>query len=205
MPTSMKKSYVALTAIVACSLVALGAGCERSETDQRDVMNDQNQMGQQGENLPVAQPQDQGVMVGGAMMVASKNIVENAMMANNVTTLVKAVKAAGLDTTLSGPGPFTVFAPTDSAFGKIPTSTLETLLKPENKADLTAILTYHVVPGALRSSDLQDGRMLTTVNGKTLKVERNGNEVRVGGVMVETADVISSNGVTHVIGTVLMP
>ncbi len=147
----------------------------------------------------------EGVMVGGALMVRSMNIVENALNANNVTTLVAAVKAAGLVQTLSGPGPFTVFAPTNDAFSALPAGTVDTLLKPENKAQLTSILTYHVVPGALRAADLKEGQMLTTVNGSTLKVTKRDGNTYVNGVMIQTADVISSNGVTHVVPSVLMP
>ncbi|MDB4978961.1 MAG: hypothetical protein JWM56_1147 [Candidatus Peribacteria bacterium] len=147
----------------------------------------------------------EGVMVGGALMVPSLNIVENASNANNVTTLVAAVKAADLVATLSGPGPFTVFAPTDSAFAKLPAGTVDTLLKPENKAKLAAILTYHVVPGRLTAADLTDGQTLTTVNGQELKVSVKDGVVMINGAKVETADVISSNGVTHVIDTVLLP
>ena len=149
---------------------------------------------------------EQGVMVGGAMMVPSKNIVENAMNANNVKTVVAAVQAAGLVETLSGKGPFTVFAPTDMAFGKLPAGTVETLVKPENKAKLTSILTYHVVPGAWKASDIKEGeQMVKTVNGKELKITKKDGKVWVNNAMVEIADVISSNGVTHVIDTVLMP
>jgi uncharacterized surface protein with fasciclin (FAS1) repeats len=147
-----------------------------------------------------------GVMVGGAMMVPNLNIVQNAMNANNVTTVVAAVQAAGLAETLSGPGPFTVFAPTNAAFEKLPAGTLETLLKPENKAKLVDILTYHVVAGAYTSADLKDGMTLTTVEGKTLMIKVQNGQVWINGAaMVETADVISSNGVTHVINSVLLP
>ncbi|MES2765407.1 MAG: fasciclin domain-containing protein [Bacteroidota bacterium] len=148
---------------------------------------------------------ERGVMVGGAMMVASKNIVENAVNANNVTTLVAAVKAAGLVETLSSKGPFTVFAPTDDAFKKIPQSTLNDLLKPENKAKLTSILTYHVIAGKLTANKLKNGAKLKTVNGETLTVTRKGNKVMINGVQVMIPNVLSNNGVTHVIGTVLMP
>ena len=149
---------------------------------------------------------EKGVMVGGAMMVPSKNIVENAVNANNVKTVVAAVVAAGLAETLSGKGPFTVFAPTDSAFAKLPAGTVETLVKPENKAKLTSILTYHVVAGAWKSTDLKEGeQMVKTLNGQELKITKKDGKVWVNNAMVETADVISSNGVTHVIDTVLMP
>lgn len=147
-----------------------------------------------------------GVEVGGAMMVPSLDIVDNAAKASNVTTVVAAVKAAGLVDTLKGPGPFTVFAPTNDAFAKLPAGTVDTLLKPSMKADLTSILTYHVVSGRYTAADLKDGMTLKTVNGATLKITVIGGKVMINGnAMVETADVISSNGVTHVIDTVLMP
>ncbi len=147
-----------------------------------------------------------GVEVGGAMMVPSLDIVDNAAKASNVTTVVAAVKAAGLVDTLKGPGPFTVFAPTNDAFAKLPAGTVDTLLKPSMKADLTSILTYHVVSGRYTAADLKDGMTLKTVNGATLKITVVGGKVMINGnAMVETADVISSNGVTHVIDTVLMP
>ena len=146
-----------------------------------------------------------GVMVGGAMMVPNLNIVQNAMKANNVTTVVAAVKAAGLVDTLSGPGPFTVFAPTDSAFRRIPKKTLAMLLLPENKDKLAAILTYHVVAGALKWNDLKNGQILTTVNGATLKVKKIGNAVWINNARIQITNVVSSNGVTHVINRVLMP
>lgn len=146
------------------------------------------------------------VMVGGQMMVRSQDIVDNAVRASNVTTVVAAVKAAGLVDTLKSAGPFTVFAPNNAAFAALPAGTVETLLKPENKGTLVDILTYHVVSGKYKSSDLTDGLVLTTVEGKTLTFTRvNGKLMINGSAMVETADVISSNGVTHVIDTVLMP
>ena len=149
---------------------------------------------------------EEWVMVGGAMMVASKNIVENAVEADNVTTLVAAVTAAGLVDTLSSEGPFTVFAPTNDAFAALPAGTVDTLLMAENKGKLTDILTYHVVAGAYTSADITDGLTLTTVQGETLMFDVMDGKVMINGsAMVETADVISSNGVTHVIDTVLIP
>jgi len=149
---------------------------------------------------------EEGVMVGGALMTPDKDIVENAMNASNVTTVVAAVKAAGLVDTLKGAGPFTVFAPNNAAFDKLPAGTVDTLLKTENKAKLTSILTYHVVPGTYRSSDLKDGMMLKTVNGQTITITMKDGKWMVNGTaMVETADVISKNGVTFVIDSVLMP
>ncbi|MBR2117604.1 MAG: fasciclin domain-containing protein [Afipia sp.] len=150
------------------------------------------------------------VMVGGAAMFPSKNIVQNAVNSKDHTTLVAAVKAAGLVDTLSSKGPFTVFAPTNAAFGKLPAGTVETLVKPESKATLTKILTYHVVPGKLNAADLTDGKKLTTVEGETLTVKLDGKKVwlidaKGGKSAVTIADVNQSNGVIHVVDTVLMP
>jgi len=146
-----------------------------------------------------------GVMVGGAMMRPTQTLVQNASGADNLTTLVAAVQAAGLAETLSGPGPFTVFAPPNAAFEALPDGTVESLLMPENREQLTGILTYHVVPGRLSASDLRDGQMLTTVNGETLRVTVRGDMVMVGDAHVTQADVYASNGVAHVIDKVLMP
>ena len=149
---------------------------------------------------------EQGVMVGGAMMLPSRDIVDNAVLASNVTTVVAAVKAAGLVETLKSAGPFTVFAPNNEAFAKLPAGTVETLLKPENKAKLTSILTYHVVSGAWKAEDLKDGeQMVKTVQGGEIKITKKDGKVWVNNAEVVTANVISSNGVTHVIDTVLMP
>jgi len=151
-----------------------------------------------------------GVMVGGAMMVPNKDIVDNAVNSTDHTTLVSAVKAAGLVETLKSAGPFTVFAPTNAAFDKLPAGTVNTLVMPENKAKLTTILTYHVVPGRLTAADLKDGQTLTTVEGETLTVMKKGDSVMLrdakGGMATVTIpNIIDSNGVTHVIDTVLMP
>ena len=155
--------------------------------------------------------------VGGAPMYPNKNIVENAVNSPIHKTLVAAVKAAGLVDTLSGPGPFTVFAPTDDAFAKLPAGTVDTLVQPENKATLTKILTYHVVPGKISSKELakmikKGGGMatLTTVEGGKLIAKISGSMITLtdekGGVStVTTADVFQSNGVIHVVDTVLMP
>ncbi len=155
------------------------------------------------------------VMVGGAAMYPSKNIVENAMNSADHTTLVAAVKAAGLVETLQGPGPFTVFAPTNAAFSKLPDGAVDTLLKPENKAKLTSVLTYHVVPGHMTSTDLKakmkNGKvMLKTVEGEDLTVGYMGGKWMVMDNSGNTAnitipDVMQSNGVIFVVDTVLMP
>jgi len=157
------------------------------------------------------------VTVGGAPMYPSKTIVENAVNSKDHTTLVAAVKAAGLVETLSSAGPFTVFAPTNAAFNKLPKGTVETLVKPENKTLLTSILTYHVVAGRLGSKELmqliKDGNgtaTLTTVAGGKLWVMRKGNTLWVkdekgATAQVSIKDVFQSNGVIHVVNSVLMP
>jgi uncharacterized surface protein with fasciclin (FAS1) repeats len=150
------------------------------------------------------------VMVGGAAMFPSKNIIQNAVNSKDHTTLVAAVKAAGLVETLEGRGPFTVFAPTNIAFGKLPAGTVDSLVKPENKATLTKILTYHVVPGKLEASSLTDGKKLKTVEGEELTVKHQDGKVWIvdakgGTSMVTIANVNQSNGVIHVVDTVLMP
>lgn len=138
------------------------------------------------------------------------NIVVLASNTGSLSTLVSAVKAAELVDTLQGTGPYTVFAPTNDAFAKLPAGTLDTLLKPENKEQLKAILTYHVVPGEVMASDLKDGQQITTVQGGTLTVKISGGQVQLidakGNVaIVEKADVDASNGVVHVINGVLLP
>jgi uncharacterized surface protein with fasciclin (FAS1) repeats len=150
------------------------------------------------------------VMVGGAAMFPSKNIVENAVNSKDHTTLVAAVKAAGLVETLQSKGPFTVFAPTNAAFGKLPAGTVDTLVKPENKATLTKILTYHVVPGKLDAASLTDGKKLKTAEGEELSVKLKDGKVWIvdakgGTSMVTISNVNQSNGVIHVVDTVLMP
>jgi uncharacterized surface protein with fasciclin (FAS1) repeats len=155
--------------------------------------------------------------VGGAAMYQTKDIVDNAINSKDHTTLVAAVKAAGLVDTLKSAGPFTVFAPTNAAFAKLPAGTVDTLLKPANKATLTAVLTYHVVPGAVDAKALTKqikagggSATLTTVQGGKLTATAKGNKVMItdtkGGVSnVTIADVYQKNGVIHVVDTVLMP
>lgn len=134
----------------------------------------------------------------------SKDIVDTAVSAGSFTTLVAAVQAAGLVETLKGEGPFTVFAPTDEAFAALPEGTVETLLKPENKDQLTAILTYHVVSGKVMSGDLSNNMMAPTVQGGDLTIMTEGG-VTVNGANVVSADVMASNGVIHVIDQVIIP
>jgi uncharacterized surface protein with fasciclin (FAS1) repeats len=136
---------------------------------------------------------------------AEKDIVDTAVAAGKFKTLAAALQAAGLVETLKGDGPFTVFAPTDDAFAKLPEGTVASLLKPENKEKLKGILTYHVAAAKAMSSDLSDGQDVKTVNGKSVKVRIDGKTVMVGDAKVVKADVAASNGVIHVIDTVLMP
>ena len=168
-------------------------------------------------NASMAQKMDKPVQVGGAPMYATKNIIENAVNSKDHTTLVAAVKAAGLVETLQSAGPFTVFAPTNEAFAKLPKGTVETLVKPENKATLTKILTYHVVAGKWDAKALakliKDGNgtaEIKTVSGGMLKASMKGGKIMLtdekGGMSTITIkNVYQSNGVIHVIDTVVLP
>lgn len=188
----MKKSSIRIFAIAAMALVSLSFSNTYAQKEKT-------------------------VMVGGAAMYPSKNIVENAVNSKDHTTLVAAVKAAGLVSTLESAGPFTVFAPTNEAFNKLPKGTVETLIKPENKATLTGILTYHVVSGLIDSKELMEmikkgkGKAtLKTVQGENLTFMQTGNDVWVvdakgNKAKITIKDVYQSNGVIHVINTVLMP
>jgi uncharacterized surface protein with fasciclin (FAS1) repeats len=183
----MKKTFLATLAVAALALTSFSAFAQMDPT------------------------------VGGAAMYPSKTIVENAVNSPIHKTLVAAVQAAGLVDTLNSPGPFTVFAPTDDAFAKLPAGTVDTLVKPENKATLTKILTYHVVPGKISSKEL--ARMIKQGHGKaTLKTVQGEDltatmahgkimltDAKGGLATVTTADVFQSNGVIHVVDTVLMP
>jgi uncharacterized surface protein with fasciclin (FAS1) repeats len=174
-------------------------------------------LGLAGTALTPGFAKDMTKMVGGAPMYPSKNIVENAMHSKDHTTLVAAVKAAGLVKTLESKGPFTVFAPTNEAFKKLPDGTVQTLLKPENKDKLKSVLTYHVVPGRLTAKDLMEkvkaggGKAeLKTVEGEPLTFEMKGGHLWVMDVKGDTAEVtianvMQSNGVIHVINKVMLP
>ncbi len=189
----LKRPLAMLLVLVAASLLAVACGDDESsssdssddtaETESDDAMEEDD-----------------------AMMEESDETITDLAVGNpDLSTLVTAVTAAGLAETLSGPGPFTVFAPNNAAFEKVDKATLDGLLAPEAKADLTALLTYHVVPSAAMAGELTDGQELTTVNGATLKVSIDGDTVKIGDATVVTADVKASNGVVHVIDTVLMP
>ena len=207
----MKKSFAPLMVALATSLTLASCGNEKpatTETATTTVNPASSAAAMAGDSARMAKPE--GVMVDGVAMTADKNIVANAMGAKSVSTLVAAVKQAGLVETLSGPGPFTVFAPTNAAFDKLPKGAVEGLMKPESKAKLAGVLTYHVIPGRLVAADLKDGQELTTVNGEKLKVTVKDGKVMIGNgkdapATVQIADVISSNGVTHIIDTVILP
>jgi len=168
-------------------------------------------------NVSFAQNDQKTVEVGGAEMYPSKNIIENAMNSQDHTTLVAAVKAAGLVETLQGKGPFTVFAPTNSAFGMLPAGTVESLVKPENKSALTLILTYHVVAGKLDSKELEkwikkgngSAELTTVAGGKIWIMKKDGKwsikDEKGGMATITIPNVYQSNGVIHVIDHVLMP
>ena len=199
--------FATVATVSAAALLALSA-CNKAEEPTTAAPADATAMA----------PASTDPVVGGAAMSPNDTIVTNAAKASNLTTLVSAVQAAGLAETLSGPGPFTVFAPDNAAFEKVPAATREALMAPAGKAGLTSILTYHVVPGRLTAADLatqaqaNGGKVeLTTVEGDTLTVNVNADgsvtltDAKGGSSRVTQADVLQSNGVVHGIDTVVMP
>ncbi len=200
----MKKKFIKVVFAMAITGMVITA-CNSNKNAESGDSSSTDSMAMDSMSMTTDSAAEEGVMVGGAMMVPSKNIVENAMGSSEHTTLVAAVKAGELVETLSGPGPFTVFAPTNAAFDALPAGTVDGLLKPEKKADLQKVLTYHVVSGSYKAADLTDGQELTTVQGEKLKVSVKDGKVMINNATVSTADVISSNGVTHVVDAVLLP
>ncbi len=191
----MKKTF--LSAVIAASAaVFMLTSCAEGENKTEDASK-------MAETTPAADTTKPAEAV--VTMADSKNIVENASASADHTTLVAAVKAADLVATLTGAGPFTVFAPTNAAFAALPAGTVDNLLKPEMKKDLTGILTYHVVAGAVKAADLKDGQKIKTVQGGELTVAIKDGKVTINGANVTTADIVSSNGVIHVLDAVLMP
>ena len=199
---------IAVVAILAIggSILAFSMMGNDKKMDKKEMsmMSKSSDMMKSNAMMSDSMMKDEPVMVGGAAMYKDKDIVSNVVNAPNLSTLVTAVKAAGLVETLQGPGPFTVFGPNNDAFAALPAGTVETLLKPENKAQLQSILTYHVVPGKFTVADLKDGQMLPTVQGEMLTVKKTGDKVMINGVEIETPDVLQSNGVAHVIKKVLL-
>ena len=200
--------------LIAASVVTLLSACSgMGDKDKMAMEKDKMSM----EKDKMAMGTGSAVMVGGAPMLPTRDIIDNAVNSKDHTTLVAAVKAAGLVETLKGPGPFTVFAPTNEAFELLPAGTVDTLLKPQNKPMLTKILTAHVVPGRLDAAALQKQVMagggrtsLKTASGDTLMVSMRGNDVIVtdekgGQAKVTVANVYQSNGVIHVVDHVLVP
>ena len=206
----MKKTFAPLLVALATSLLLASCGNDKPATTETvTTANPADSVAAvAGDSARMAKPG--GVMVDGVAMTADKNIVANAMEAKSVSTLVSAVKQAGLVETLSGTGPYTVFAPTNAAFDKLPNGAVAGLMKPESKAKLAGVLTYHVIPGRLVAADLKDGQELTTVNGEKLHITIKDGKMMVGNgkdapATIQIADVISSNGVTHVIDGVILP
>ena len=211
----MKKTVIN-TLMIAAAAMAMTA-CSKKPADGDNSMMADNAMMDDAGAMDGAMSGSENPMVGGAPMFPDKDVVTNASTAGNLKTLVAAVGAAGLVDTLKGPGPFTVFAPDDDAFKKLPEGTVETLIKPANKSKLAGILTYHVVAGKLDTAEL--GKMieagggkasLKTVAGGTLTASKEGESIVLtdatgGKSMVSQADVYQSNGVAHVIDTVLLP
>jgi uncharacterized surface protein with fasciclin (FAS1) repeats len=155
--------------------------------------------------LAVAGLVGMALAAGSTLARTPENIVDTAVAAGQFKTLTTAINAAGLSETLKGPGPFTVFAPTDAAFAKLPAGAVENLLKPENKAQLAAVLTYHVLPGAVMAADVAKLTEAKTVNGKMVDVHATGGSVMINSAHVVTADIPASNGVIHVIDSVILP
>ncbi len=210
----MKKLFFSLATAFTLSLGLTSCGGDKTAettttTTEASTANPADSVAAMaGDSARMAKPG--GVMVDGVAMTADKNIVQNAMNAKSVSTLVSLVKQAGLVPTLEGAGPFTVFAPTNAAFDKLPKAAVATLTAPAEAAKLKGVLTYHVIAGRLLAADLKDGQELTTVNGEKLHVMIKDGKVMVGNgkdapATVQIPDVISSNGVTHVIDTVVLP
>lgn len=181
-----------VSAILLSQLAFAAASCAEGATREPPATAEDAS----GAALPASSAQDSAV---------SGNIVETASAAGSFSTLVAAIKAAGLEGTLAGQGPFTVFAPTDDAFAKLPSGTVDTLLKPENKAKLASILTYHVVAGSVAAKDVVVATKLKTANGQELTVATAGGEVRIDDAKVIKTDIAATNGVIHVIDSVVLP
>ena len=214
----MKQKFIMTlcAGLVLAGLTACGSNAVVTNSTNTTVANG-NSMNSNAAGNTATKTDTENPMVGGAPMLKTKDIIDNAVNSKDHTTLVAAVKAAGLVETLKGAGPFTVFAPTNAAFEKLPKGTVDTLLKPESKATLTKILTYHVVPGkqdaATIAKAIADGKgkaTFKTVSGGTLTATMEGKDLiltdeKGGKSKVTIADVMQSNGVIHVVDTVLMP
>lgn len=208
---------VALAAMTACGSNTMTTNSTNANNSNTVKPSNGNSMNSNSMSNAATKMETENPMVGGAPMLKTKDIIDNAVNSKDHTTLVAAVKAAGLVETLKGAGPFTVFAPTNAAFEKLPKGTVETLLKPESKATLTKVLTYHVVAGKQDAASIvkaiEEGKgkaTFKTVAGGTLTATLDGKDVvltdeKGGKSKVTIADVMQSNGVIHVVDTVLMP
>jgi uncharacterized surface protein with fasciclin (FAS1) repeats len=194
----MRKQNFFFTLAIFCSVAMFS--CAESGTSNNTATDTTSTMN----NTTTDAAADDRNATAGQGMMPSKTVVENAAASDQHTTLVAAVKAAGLDGTLSGAGPYTVFAPTNAAFEKLPAGTVDNLLKPENKDQLTKILTYHVVSGNVKAADLKDGQKIKTVQGEELTVRIDGSNVMINDAMVTNPNIESGNGVIHVVDGVLM-
>jgi uncharacterized surface protein with fasciclin (FAS1) repeats len=201
-PNSKMTMYIVIAIVAVLAVAGTAYALSMNNSSNSDDKNDSSSsVVKSSEVMKSAST----VSVGGGIVSSDKNIVENAIAVPVFSTLVAATQAADLVTTLQGPGPFTVFAPANDAFTKLPAGTVETLLQPENKAQLQGILTYHVVSGKILAADLKDGQIVKTVQGGNLKVTKIDGKVMINGATVQAADAISSNGVIHVIDSVLLP
>jgi len=193
----MSKKYTMVFLVVSSALLA---SCTTTTTNSIDTTERQNQQ----ESTQQIEEAQVGVTIGWAEMLQQNTVVDNIISSNEHTTLTTAIEAADLTDPLKDIGPFTVFAPTNSAFENLPEGTLENLLLPENKWDLTAVLMYHVVPGSYTSDKLLDGLTMTSLNGDTLSITGEDGNWRVNGVAINIADGVSINGTIHSIDTVLL-
>jgi len=213
----MKRSTLTGLSMLASAATLMGAAVAYAQTAPAGSQTTPPAQDQAAPAAPDAAQLPPNPDVGGAKMLPGNTIVQNAEAASNLSTLVEAVKAAGLDQTLSEAGPYTVFAPTNDAFGRLAPGTVQALLKPENKPTLTKVLTYHVVPGSITIEDLKakaaanGGKVtLTTVEGEPLTVTVDGQVIALTDVngnksYIETADVRQANGVVHVVNGVILP
>ncbi|MBG8553632.1 fasciclin domain-containing protein [Hymenobacter guriensis] len=196
----------AALAFCAAGLLLAGCGTDQPATEastEPEGMTFQDSAAMSTDSARMGKPQ--GVEVGGARMTPDKDLVANAVNSKEHTTLVSAVQAAGLAETLKGPGPYTVFAPSNAAFNNLPYGAMAGLMRPESKEKLQGVLKYHVIPSRIMAADLRDGQQLTTLSGDKIKVSVKDGKVKINNANVTISDVVSSNGITHVIDQVLLP
>ncbi|QIX63188.1 fasciclin domain-containing protein [Hymenobacter lutimineralis] len=203
MKKTLRNAAMAFCAAGSVLLTSCGTDQPATETTEPTGMTLQDSAAMSTDSARMGKPQ--GVEVGGARMTPDKDIVANAANSKDHTTLVAAVQAAGLAETLKGAGPYTVFAPSNAAFNNLPNGAVAGLMRPESKEKLQGVLKYHVIPSRIMAADLRDGQQLTTVNGEKVKVSVKDGKVMINNATVTIPDVVSSNGITHVIDQVLLP